>query len=211
MSSVTEVSSVTERKLRADTQRTRDRLLDTMGRLLEENGLDFSLPDLARESGVATATVYRHFSDLGDLRQEFYNRFVTSLVQELAALSAHCSGRELLRATCRTWVSSTLPWARAATLIRSAEGYLERVRNADPFVIHLHQGVLLPLLDQLVEQGVVPDLDRGYAALVWVSLFDERVFIDLTVTFGWSPEQIGDMLESTLLGALRTTDLDATT
>ena len=48
---------------RRDARRTRDRLLDAAGELLEASGPHFTLPDLARYAGVGTATVYRHFVD----------------------------------------------------------------------------------------------------------------------------------------------------
>lgn len=193
------------RKLRSDTQRTRDRMLDVMGRLLEEKGLDFSLPDLARESGVATATVYRHFDDLADLRQEFYDRFVSVIVRGLTELPGRYHGHALLHATCQTWVDLVLPYARAATLIRSAEGYLERARAGDSFVSLLHRDVLVPILDQLIESSVLPDQDRDRAALIWITLFDERVLIDLSTSFGWDATHVAASLETALLGALRAT------
>jgi AcrR family transcriptional regulator len=70
-------------RLRRDTARTRDRLLDAAGELLAEHGTGFSLPDLARASGVGTATVYRHFDDVRDVHREFYYRLVAQLVAEL--------------------------------------------------------------------------------------------------------------------------------
>lgn len=191
-----------ERPLRADTRRTRERLLDVMGKLLEEKGLDFSLPDLARESGVATATVYRHFDDLGELRQEFYNRFVGQLVTRMHGLAGQYAGEELLHQMCQAWVASALPFARAATFIRSAEGYLERVRSGDPFVHHLHTEVLVPVIDRLIADGVLPDQNRDYAALVWITLFDERVLIDLAEALDWDVDRIADRLRTTLVGAL---------
>lgn len=200
-----ENGGVTTKKLRSDTQRTRDRMLDVMGRLLEEKGLDFSFPELARESGVATATVYRHFDDLADLRQEFYNRFVGTIIRGLSDLPGQLHGRELLHATCETWVGIVLPYARAATLIRSAEGYLERVNAGDSFVLHLHRDVLIPILDQLVGSGVIPDQDRDRAALIWITLFDERVLVDLATSFGWDAPEVAASLETALLGALRAT------
>lgn len=192
-----------ERRLRADTRRTRERLLDVMGSLLEEKGLDFSLPDLARESGVAIATVYRHFDDLSDLRQEFYNRFVGQLLTRMQGLADQYTGEELLRRMCHDWVANALPSARAATFIRSAEGYLERVRAGDPFVLHLHAQVLIPVIDQLISDGVLPDQSRDYAALIWITLFDERVLVDLAGVLDWDVDRIATRLRTTLLGALR--------
>jgi len=190
-----------DKKLRADTQRTRNRLLDVLGRLLEVQGLDVSLPELAREAGVATATVYRHFDDVHELRQEFYRRIVDSLLTEFGALSGSYEGRELFDRTCESWVRVASTWARAATFIRSAEGYVERVHGGDLFVGRL-DGVLRPVIVQLVDAGIIPEQDLDYAVLIWVTLFDERVLVDLESAMGWSTERVAATLAGTVLAAL---------
>jgi len=195
-----------DKKLRADTQRTRNKLLDVLGQLLEKQGLDVSLPDLAKEAGVATATVYRHFDDVHELRQEFYRRIVDTLLSEVATLSASYEGRELFDRTCESWVRVASTWARAATFIRSAEGYLERVHQGDVFVGRL-DGVLRPVITQLVDAEIIPDQDLDYAVLIWITLFDERVLVDLESTLGWSSELVARTLSVTVLAALGATEL----
>jgi AcrR family transcriptional regulator len=197
-----EDGEVTPKRERSDRARTRDLLLDVMGRLLEEKGLDFSLPDLARESGVATATVYRHFDNLGDLREEFYRRHVTGLVESMRDLAEHHRGRRLVHEICRAWGVSCLRWARAATYIRSAEGFAERLARDDEFVSGLYDQVLHPAIQGLIDDGIIPDQDPGYAALMWITLFDERVIIDLTTVLGMPIERATDSLERSLLGSL---------
>jgi len=193
-----------DKKLRADTQRTRNKLLDVLGQLLEKQGLDVSLPDLAKEAGVATATVYRHFDDVHELRQEFYRRIVDTLLSEVATLSASHQGRELFDRTCESWVRVASTWARAATFIRSAEGYLERVHQGDVFVGRL-DGVLRPVIVQLVDAEIIPDQNLDYAVLIWITLFDERVLVDLESTLGWSSELVARTLSGTVLAALGAT------
>lgn len=191
------------KKLRSDTQRTRDRMLDAMEVLLEEHGLDFSLPDLAREAGVATATVYRHFDDLADLRAAFYERVVATLVAEFESLALRYRGLALFEQICFAWVDLSRSWAKAATFIRSAEGYLERVRAGDPLVVALHERALGVAIDQLIEDGAIPRQDRDYAILLWITIFDERVVVDLTSTLAWSIERVAAVLQASLLAALR--------
>jgi AcrR family transcriptional regulator len=193
---------VATRKLRADSQRTRDHLLDVLGSLLEEGRADVTLPELARRSGVATATVYRHFDDVADLRAEFYDRYVHALIHEMAELSDRHDGRDLVARICRAWVAGAARWARAATYIRSAEGYLERLQDGDAFITRLHGEVLAPAIRALIAEGVIPDQDLDYAGLLWVTLFDERVLVDLTEVLGWDADRVADRLEATLVGAL---------
>ncbi len=192
-----------EKKLRADSQRMRDYLLDVVAHLLEEYGLDFSLPDLARESGVATATVYRHFDGLGDLRQEFYNRFIGRIAHELMELSTVYHGRELFSKTCHAWIEVAARWARSATFIRDAKGYLERVHAGDSNVGTLQNSVIRPVILELIASGEIPEQDPEYAGVIWITLFDERVIVDLTVSLGWDLERVAQSLEAALLAVLR--------
>ncbi|MFB4295023.1 TetR/AcrR family transcriptional regulator [Actinomadura sp. NTSP31] len=186
--------------LRRDTARTRDRLLDAAGELLAGRGTEFSLPDLARASGVATATVYRHFASVHDVHREFYHRMVDELVAELEDISDRHHGVERLRLIGERWVALAVHWGRAATHIRRPEGFLERVRAGDPPTSALYHG-LAPTVTELVAQRIIPDQDIDYAILLWITLFDERVIADLTAVPGWTARRIARTLTTSLLGA----------
>lgn len=183
--------------LRRDTARTRDMLLDAVGTLLAERGLGFSLPDLARASGVATATVYRHFDDVQDAHRDFYYRLIDELVAELGTLPGHGSKR--FEAMCARWVRLALEWGRAATHIRSSDGYLERVGAHDPPTSALH-AALAPVISELVEEGVIAVHDLDFRVLMWITIFDERVVIDLAQR-GWSTTRIAKALAASVMGA----------
>lgn len=183
--------------LRRDTARTRDRLLDAAGELLAERGLGFSLPDLARASGVATATVYRHFGDVRDVHREFYYRLIDQLVTELRAVPGDGPGK--FTEICARWVDLTLRWGRAATRIRSPEGFLERVHAGDPPTSALH-AALAPVVAELTKAGDIPQQDTDYAILLWTTLFDERVIVDLSA-LGWPPARITQALAASVLAA----------
>ncbi|WP_298228972.1 TetR/AcrR family transcriptional regulator [Gryllotalpicola sp.] len=191
----------THKKLRADAFRTREHLLDVLGAMLEVRGLEISLPDLAKEAGVATATVYRHFDDVHELREEFYRRTVTHLVAEFEETLVTSRGRTAFDRVCAAWVKTSIGWARAATFIRSAEGYLERVRRGDDLLVRLHQ-LLTTVIGQLVDDGDLPRQDVEYATLTWVTLFDERVLVDLESGLGWGWKKISRHLSATTLAAL---------
>jgi AcrR family transcriptional regulator len=187
-------------RLRRDTARTRDKLLDAAGQLLAVQGTGFSLPDLARASGVATATVYRHFDDVQDVHREFYFRLIDELVAELEATSGRGHGRTRFEQVCRRWVELVVRWSRAATRIRSAEGFLERVRAGDPPTSALH-AALTPVVAELAADKDIPDQSIDYAVLLWITIFDERVIVDLTDSLGWRPARIAQTLTASLLAA----------
>jgi AcrR family transcriptional regulator len=189
------------RRIRRDTARTRDRLLDAAGVLLGERGPTFSLPDLARASGVATATVYRHFGDVHDVHRAFYQRLIDELVTELNSVADDARGLRRFERVNDQWVELAAGWGRAATHIRSAAGFLERVHAGDPLTSALY-AALAPVVAELVEEGVVPPQEVDFAVLLWVTLFDERVIVDLTSSLGWSSRRIARRLSSSLLDAL---------
>jgi AcrR family transcriptional regulator len=182
-------------------RKTREALLDAMGRLLETKGLDFSLPELAAESGVATATVYRHFEDQIALRAEFYNRIFDRVMSEIGSVSADLEPLDQFYAICRVWASLERDWARAASYIRSAEGYLERLRRQEPLTTELYR-LLAPVLERLIDLDLIPSQDLEYATLMWITVFDERVFIDLQSVLGWSPDEVAVRLGASLLACL---------
>ncbi|MFC0037639.1 TetR/AcrR family transcriptional regulator [Actinomadura rayongensis] len=186
--------------LRRDTARTRDRLLDAAGELLADRGTAFSLPDLARASGVATATVYRHFASVHDVHREFHTRLIGELVAELNDVSDRHHGLDRLRLIGERWVRLAVQWGRASTRIRRPEGFLERVAAGDPPTSALHAG-LAPVVRELVDAGTIPAQDLDYAILLWITVFDERVIADLTAGPGWTPERIATTLTASLLGA----------
>ncbi len=191
----------TRPRLRRDTQETRDRLLDEVGVLLAAQGPTFSLPDLARRAGVATATVYRHFEAVHDAHHEYYVRLVDGLVASLEAVSTRLKGRARFEAVCRTWVALAADWGLAATHIRSYEGFLVRVRRGDPPTSTLYRS-LEPVLRELIESGDLPKQDLDYAVLVWITAFDERVVVDLATALGWSARRIARRLATTVIQAL---------
>lgn len=53
--------SDTERPLRADARRNRERILESARTVFAEYGADAQMDDVARQAGVGVGTVYRHF------------------------------------------------------------------------------------------------------------------------------------------------------
>jgi AcrR family transcriptional regulator len=61
------MATTSERPLRRDAERNRQRILDTAGQLFAERGLGVSLDEIARHAGVGVGTVYRRFPDKDQL------------------------------------------------------------------------------------------------------------------------------------------------
>jgi AcrR family transcriptional regulator len=73
---LTIIQTESERPLRADARRNRERILDGAREVFAQCGVDAQMDDVARRAGVGVGTVYRHFPTkealLGELvRQKF--------------------------------------------------------------------------------------------------------------------------------------------
>jgi AcrR family transcriptional regulator len=81
------MAATTERPLRRDAERNRQRILDTAGALFAERGLAVSLDEIARHAGVGVGTVYRRFPDKEQLIDAlFEDRLAEILATATAAL-----------------------------------------------------------------------------------------------------------------------------
>ena len=60
--------------LRADARRNRDRLIEVAAAAFADNGVETSLEDIARQSGVGIGTLYRHFPTREHLVEVVYRR-----------------------------------------------------------------------------------------------------------------------------------------
>ncbi|GAB3270331.1 TetR/AcrR family transcriptional regulator [Kineosporia babensis] len=194
------MTAMAEENLRADTLRTRNKLLDAAGELLRERGLAFTLPDLARHSGVSTATTYRHFEDVHAVYDGFYRRTQTALLARLRT-AGDADPLRSFDIMCHEWVLSAASWGRAATHIRSARGYLERIRDGDDPLLTELDTTLTEVVRRLVENRELPDVDLRYSVLIWITTFDERVIVDLTEALHWAPGKIARTLGRSVLAA----------
>ncbi|HEY0475005.1 MAG TPA: TetR/AcrR family transcriptional regulator [Kribbella sp.] len=204
------LAAAAPRLLRSDSLRTRERLLDAAAELLRRKGTAFTLPELARESGLSTATTYRHFDDVHAVFDAYYGRILGDLIDRFEAAATDAEPIKAFDNICRVWARGAVEWGRAATHIRSAEGFLERAaRGDDPMLLKLFSTLSVTVRD-LVDAGAVPEVDIDYAVLMWVTIFDERVVVDLVETLGWTAERIGRTLGGSVLGSWSRQELHST-
>jgi AcrR family transcriptional regulator len=79
------MATTSERPLRRDAERNRQRILDTARLLFAERGLGVSLDEIARQAGVGVGTIYRRFPDKEQLIDAL---FEDRLGEVLAAVTA---------------------------------------------------------------------------------------------------------------------------
>ncbi len=69
------------RRLRADAERNRQRILAAAAEVFAAGGLDASLNDVARAAGVGIGTLYRRFADKAELVDALFEQRIDALVE----------------------------------------------------------------------------------------------------------------------------------
>ncbi|HVZ83522.1 MAG TPA: TetR family transcriptional regulator [Terracidiphilus sp.] len=86
------------RKVRADAQRNRQRILDAAKQAFTRDGASASLDDIARQAGIGSATLYRHFATRDALIEAVYRSEVEKLAAAGQRFTATMPPLEALRA-----------------------------------------------------------------------------------------------------------------
>lgn len=187
---------------RSDSVRTRQRLLEAAEKLLRVDGVGFSMPDVARAAEVSITSVYRHFENVTDLCNAYHASRISELSGVFETARSDLRGFALYQRVCHEWVDHSSEWAASVVHIRSPQGFLVRVRDGEPVTSQLFN-VLASVVEMLIDDGVIPPQNTELAILTWITLFDERVLLDLELTLGWSSDMIADHLAQRVLAALR--------
>ena len=69
-----------ERKLRADAERNRARILEAAAKLFAERGIGVTMDDVAERAGVGVGTVYRRFPEKSDLIDAIFEERIEKIV-----------------------------------------------------------------------------------------------------------------------------------
>lgn len=91
-------SSPPRRKIRADAQRNRERILEVAKEAFSRDGASASLDDIASRAGVGSGTLYRHFSSREALIEAVYGSEVEKLAAAEERFARTMSPLEALRA-----------------------------------------------------------------------------------------------------------------
>jgi AcrR family transcriptional regulator len=86
------------RKIRADAQRNRERILEVAKQVFTRDGAAASLDDIARQAGIGPGTLYRHFPTRDALIEAVYRSEVEKLAAAEQRFAATMPPLEALRA-----------------------------------------------------------------------------------------------------------------
>jgi AcrR family transcriptional regulator len=143
----TPTSSETDRPLRADARRNRERILESARAVFAEYGAEAQIDDVARRAGVGVGTVYRHFPNKEALMVE--------LVRQKFRLFAD-RAREALEQNQEPFASLTDTMRRnAETAARDAATQLALAGAGEHIwtQARAEQEELIALTDQLIERA----------------------------------------------------------
>jgi AcrR family transcriptional regulator len=143
----------TERPLRRDAERNRQRILETAGALFAERGLGVSLDEIARHAGVGVGTVYRRFPDKEQLIDAlFEDRLAEILAAATAALEISDPWEGLAHFVERSMELQVADRALKELLLSTTAAHA-RIEHGRQQI----QPVVDAILDRAREAGVVRD------------------------------------------------------
>jgi len=113
-------TSAPARRLRADAQRNRDRILDAARETFRARGADASLEEIARRAGVGIGTLYRHFPNRNALLDTMFRESVDELCAQAKQLSESTDPYDAFVAWLRAQLQHAMTYqALAASLMIS--------------------------------------------------------------------------------------------
>ncbi len=165
----------TERPLRRDAERNRQRILAAARRVFAARGLGVSMDEIAREAGVGVGTVYRRFRDKDQLIEALFHE----RVDEIAAIA-----EDGLRAD-DPWAGFVSFFERAIELQSADRGLKELMISSGHGQDHVARGRerIAPLVEELVARAQAtgdlrPDAAASDFALAQMAI---GAVIDFTV------------------------------
>ncbi|MEX6508486.1 TetR/AcrR family transcriptional regulator [Jiella sp. M17.18] len=147
------------RPLRADARRNRDKLTAAAAKAFARSGVDASLEAIAREAGVGTGTLYRHFPTREALIEAVYRREVEGLV----AAADDLLRQETPDAALAEWMQRYVDYIATKRGMRDSLKLL--LESNSPLFAETHG--LVPrtfrrLMEQAVQSGTIrPDADSA--------------------------------------------------
>ena len=154
--------AVSERPLRRDAERNRQRILEAARELFAERGLGVTLNDIAHHAGVGVGTVYRRFPDKAQLIDGLFEQRLEEFVELMNAVLGAPGGRERvaqLRAQLYPLGERLVQRAREAGQLRA---------DCEAQDIAILQLMLNLVID--AAQDVEPELWRRYLGIVFQGL-----------------------------------------
>jgi AcrR family transcriptional regulator len=152
-----QVPKLVPRKLRADAQRNRERILDIAKEAFTRLGADINLDDVAKQAGVGAGTLYRHFPTRHVLLEAVYRTEVERLAAAERKFAETMPPIDALRAWMLLFVDYIAAKQIIAPALNTLVGGPSKVFEASG---HQIKGAIHALVKRAIESGDIrPDLD----------------------------------------------------
>jgi AcrR family transcriptional regulator len=145
----------TERPLRADARRNRDRLLDVAAAAFASEGPDVTLEAIAKTAGVGIGTLYRHFPTRDALVEAVYRNELGRLCDAAADLLRELPPDQALR----TWMDRYVDYMATKRGLADALRAIAACGGDNPFAES--RARLLSGLTSLLDAGVAAGTVRA--------------------------------------------------
>ena len=133
---MTKKRSTTARKPRTDALRNRERILEVAKAAFTRQGANASLEEIAKQAGVGTGTLYRHFPTRDELIEGVYRNEVEKLAAAAGRFSETMSPIEALRAWMLLLVDYIAAKHIIAPALNSVVGGPSRLYEGSRTMIH---------------------------------------------------------------------------
>jgi AcrR family transcriptional regulator len=145
------------RKLRADAQRNRARILEIAKRAFTRSGANISLDDVARQARIGAGTLYRHFPTRDALLEAVYRTEVEKLAAAEREYAESMSPVEALRAWMLLFVDYIATKQLIAPALNNIVGGPSKLFESTGTQV---KGAINALVKRAIENGDIrPDLE----------------------------------------------------
>jgi AcrR family transcriptional regulator len=145
------------RKLRADAQHNRERILDIAKDAFTRSGANISLDDVAKQAGIGAGTLYRHFPTRDALLEAVYRTEVEKLAKAEQKFAKAMPPIEALRAWMLLFVDYIATKQIIAPALNTIVGGPSKLFEATGVQI---KGAIQALVERAIENGDIrSDLD----------------------------------------------------
>lgn len=163
-------------RVRKDAVRNRRRILQAAGELLREDPQAATIPAIADRAEISAATVYRYFSSVENLLGAYLYEVIVQL-RDYSHDSSR-SGTALFEDVLSRWGQLLELYGDAMVLLRSREGFLDRLHHGDRLIQAVRDAWERPIRAILRSRNIA-DEHFDHALFMYNLMFDPREVLDL--------------------------------
>ncbi|WP_053375795.1 TetR/AcrR family transcriptional regulator [Paenibacillus sp. FJAT-27812] len=182
-------------------------ILHTANHLFTEHGVEsVSMHQIARSVGIGQGTLYRRYSNKGDLCMDMMKENFDIFINEIEAYlteGTQLAVQERLSGVMRkiiAFIDKESRWLGVVHAYNKIEDHKGDFFQSPPY-LYLH-GVLSSLIKEGIEKKQMQSIDPAYAAHSFISVQSPHTFRQLRCVMGYTCEEIQDNFCKTFIDPL---------